>query len=123
MKKAWGTIISQLREMGRQATAAVLKETEPVKEDGKELIIGVKTGYKFHKNHLEEFESRQLVEDAIEAVLGRRYDIQFVTTGADEPKQKEEATGEKKVNKLTEDPMVRKAMEVLNASIVSIKGK
>ena len=109
--------------MGKQATAALLKETEARRIENNKLIVGIHSGYQFHKEHLEEDKNRQLVEDAAEEVLGTRHDIQFVTIGEAERRPSEAVAAEKKKSEDENDPAVKKTMEVFNATVVSTKGQ
>ena len=124
VQKSWATVLAKLREMEKQATAALLKETEPNRIEKNKLIIGVHSGYKFHKEHLEELKNKQLVEDVLEKLLGIRYDIQFVIVDNGERRQTENnAAPRRKRSDAEEDPAVRKTIEVFNARVVSVEGK
>lgn len=121
VRESWGGILSNLKNGGKMATAALLKEAEPFQLDKDKLVIGIHSGFKFHKEHLEEFENRQLVEDAIEQMLGFRYDIQFVTLGDESPQYKNRPREHTVPSAIQEDPSVRKAAEIFNATVVSVK--
>jgi DNA polymerase-3 subunit gamma/tau len=121
IRQSWGKVLEKLKEMGKQATAALFKETEPVNIQDNKLIVGIHSGFKFHKEHLEEFENRQLVEDAIEALVGTRYDIEFISVGDKPAKKEETAITRDKRPTIKDDPMVKKAIDILDAKIVSIK--
>ena len=65
-----------------------------------------------------------LVEDAVEEVMGTRYNIQFVTIGKEERrKPASPAQPRKKKNDAEDDPLVKKTMEIFNAKVVSVEGK
>lgn len=124
VQKSWNAVLDKLKEMGKHATAALLKETEPLRLEGNELIVGIHSGYQFHKEHLEEFENRQIVEDAVEETLGTRHDIQFVTGGKEERRQSGGGGApRKKKSEVEEDPVVKKTMEVFDANVVSVEEK
>ncbi len=121
VRQSWGKVLEKLKEMGKQATAALFKETEPVNIQDNKLIVGIHSGFKFHKDHLEEFENRQLIEDAIEALVGTRYDIEFISVGDKPTKKEETAITREKRPSIHDDPMIKKAIDILDAKIVSIK--
>jgi hypothetical protein len=121
LKQSWPKVLDNLKEAGRQATAALMKETEPIRLQEGKLIVGIHSGFQFHKEHLEEFENRQLVEDALEAVVGKRYDIEFVSVGEKPTKKEETAITREKRPSLHDDPAIKKAIDILDAKIVSIK--
>ncbi len=116
-------MLNKLKEMGKQATVALLKETEPLKIENDKLIVGIHSGYQFHKDHLEEDKTRHLVEDAVEEVLGTRHDIQFVTIGEADRRPSKAVAAEKKKSEDENDPVIKKTMEVFNATVVSTKGQ
>ena len=121
VRKSWGAVLMKLKEMGKQATAALFKETEPVNIQDRKLIVGIHSGFKFHKEHLEEFENRQLIEDAIESLIGIRYDIEFISVGEKPTRKEETAITREKRPTIKDDPMIKKAIDILDAKIVGIK--
>ena len=60
-----------------------LAEAQPVETTDSVVTVGFPAEFAFHKDMLEKGNSRQLVEDAFEATLGRKFRLQFVVTELD----------------------------------------
>ncbi len=61
--------------MHNRSVSAFLKASKPVKLDGGELVLEV--FYDFHKQQLQEIRNRQLVENCLELILGKRLNLVF----------------------------------------------
>lgn len=67
--EVWAKILSEVKPKNT-STEALLRAARPKNYDGKTLELGV--FYKFHKERLEEFQHRRLLEDVVGSVLGNK---------------------------------------------------
>ncbi len=105
--------------------AALLKETSPLEVKDGDLIVEIAGGFTFHREKLEELETRQLIEDILEDLSGTRYRIQFITGQSSASTEvvidDQEPRPAKSKPGVVKDPMIGKAVEIFKATVVSVK--
>ena len=115
VRRSWARILEEVKKT-KMFCHALLIEGVPLGVDGDYLIIGLRSGYNFHLDHLHRPENRTVVEGAIERVLQQHLRLRCtMLDGDDEPHMSGQA-----VTAQT-DPVVAKAMQLFGAEVVEIK--
>lgn len=71
-KQTWKKVLDTLRPI-KASIEILLRAAKPLSLDGEDLKIGVY--YKFHKEQLEEFKNRQILESVLKQVLKREVNL------------------------------------------------
>ncbi len=116
---AWTRVREELKGMGKHSLGALLLEAYPSAVEGKRLVVAV--NYAYHKEELEKSENRLMLEDVLEAVLGERYEIEFVSARRGDEGGKDRVSG--RGGDLVNDPAVRAVVDVLGGRPVSMRGE
>jgi len=98
VEKIWPRVIEYVKSK-RMSIGIFLSESEPVETTDHSVVLGLPVEFQFHKETLEKNANRKLVEEAFEAVSGKRVGIQFVITktteeSEDAPQPAEEASAD-----------------------------
>jgi DNA polymerase-3 subunit gamma/tau len=108
----WGRVLEEIRPTDRRLEA-LLKSCQPVRVDHDVVSLGC--FYEFHQRKVEEPQNRILVERVISKVLGRTVQVKTLLTPRPNPKIRELRPAD-----LEKDELVRAALNLFNAKIVSI---
>jgi DNA polymerase-3 subunit gamma/tau len=129
----WGRILDQVK-LENRSVEALLKSCEPLGVEGQEVVLGFY--YPFHKEKIEEFQNKALVESAVSRVVERSCHIRCVlspkgerrTPSLPEPVQRpQKATVEKqdapkdKFSSIADDPLVQEAVSKYGARVVDVQ--
>jgi len=126
LKSQWDDLLRALRERNL-SLEALMRSCEPVGVDGDVIVLGF--AYGLHRGKVETNENKQMVEDALSDLAGRRCRAQCVllndvngTEPATRSAAQSEAPGgaDLSIQELMErDPLVRTAVEDLGARVVT----
>ncbi len=83
MQTYWQQVPEQLKRMGHMPVGAIVKEARPVALEDDRLVVAFDEQQQFHYNRARE-QYREIIEDAIEKLVGRRLTMQC-RLGAVEP--------------------------------------
>lgn len=109
----WGRILEAIKRK-KMFCHALLIDAGLLKVENGTVLVGLRPGYTFHAEHLQEEENRTLVEEAIAQVVGRPLRFQCLIT--DLPPISEGTISQ------TTDPLVSKAVEMFGGRIIGTKG-
>ncbi|QGU00598.1 DNA polymerase III subunits gamma and tau [Candidatus Syntrophocurvum alkaliphilum] len=73
----WSKILKEVKDK-KIPTHALLAQGKLIGLKGDTLYIGYKKGYKFHKEKMEEKQNREILDQALEEVLGKKIEVQFI---------------------------------------------
>jgi DNA polymerase-3 subunit gamma/tau len=111
----WPAVLDKLRETS-PALAATFDGARPVRLDAEGLEIGFPAELTFNKKKAETPEKRELMADAIEAVMGERMRPSYVLLDGEEPAPAEEAKAS--ADEIDHDALVEKLKSEFNAEEV-----
>ncbi|HXF82093.1 MAG TPA: hypothetical protein VNN19_05015, partial [bacterium] len=115
VRRSWARILEEVKRT-KMFCHALLIEGVPLGVEEGHLIVGLRSGYNFHLDHLHRPENRAVVETAIERVLQQRLRLRCrLLDGDPEP----HAAGPA-VTAQT-DPLVARAMQLFGGEVVEIK--
>lgn len=124
IKDAWGEVIKEIKK-DRAVTGAFLMEGEPIALKDDLLTIGFNEDFKFHKEQIEEKENKELIQKALNKVLGKEFTIECRLTNT--PREKATETVAQKGMVLSkeefikEEPAVKEALDIFGGEILEIK--
>ncbi len=108
VRRQWARILDEVKRT-KMFCHALLIEGIPLQVDGSTLLVGLRAGYNFHIEHLQQPDNRAIVEGALERVLQRRLRLQcLIQNAAVEPAA-------------PLDPMVTKAVQMFGGQVVEIR--
>ncbi len=108
VRRQWARILDEVKRT-KMFCHALLIEGIPLQVDGTTLLIGLRTGYNFHIENLQQPDNRAVVEGALERVLQQR--LRLHCTIHDAPTE----------STRTVDPMVTKAVQLFGGQVVEIR--
>jgi len=79
VEQVWHRVLEQVQAK-KMSCGTFLSVTEPVEVENDQIIIGMPSEYKFHKENLEKTENKKLVETAFHEFLGIPAKVSFVIT-------------------------------------------
>lgn len=124
IKDAWGKVIKEIKK-DRAVTGAFLMEGEPIALKGDLLTIGFNEDFKFHKEQIEEKENKELIQKALNKVLGKEFTIECHLTNTPREKAKETMAQKgmilSKEEFIEEEPAVKEALDIFGGEILEIK--
>ena len=82
----WPKVIEYVKAK-RMSTGIFLSEAQPLEVTERGVMLGLPSEFAFHKETLEKNSNRQVVEEAFEAVAGKKISVSFVIT---KPEMEEE---------------------------------
>lgn len=100
----WKKILSAVKEK-RVPTHALLAQGKFLGNKEGTLYIGYKKGYKFHKERMEEKANKEILESAVQEVMGHEMQIQFIFLEDEQ----------------YNDIVVKKAIEIFGEDLIEIK--
>lgn len=121
----WANVLSALKEKKPQLVAYI-KEARPEKISESEFILSFPHNMKFHREQLEDAAKKQLIEDVLYAVYGRKLVLKTILLPA--PARAAGSPGEaveKKPAPEAEpvDPDAQRLASMFNGTIVKVNGK
>ncbi len=129
LRSQWPRIVDAVRQKN-VFVGAFVREGQPVRLDGRELTVGFGPGFEIHRENMQDLGRRQIVETAIESVLGVRINVHVAATAtptgtAAHPGEGPPATGtapaRSKSKEALDDPTVRKAQELFDARVTNVE--
>ncbi len=114
----------------KKTTWALLQNARALNIDDNEAIIEVPKNYLIHKERLEKPEEKRIIDNCLEKVTGKKIQVKFIVSkngfkAVDNKHSGHGVVQEGKSKKLGDDiknePMVKKAIEFFDGSIVNIR--
>ncbi|GAX61448.1 DNA polymerase III gamma/tau subunits [Candidatus Scalindua japonica] len=126
--ETWNKAMIELQKK-KKTTWALLQNARALHIVDSEAIVEVPKNYLIHKERLEKPEEKRIIDDCLEKVIGKKIHVKFIVSkngfkAVDNKKRGHGVVQEGKSNKLDDvknEPMVRKAVEFFDGSIVNIK--
>lgn len=125
----WNKVLIELQTK-KKTTWALLKNARVLNIDDNEAIIEVPKNYLVHKERLEKPEEKRIIDGCLEKVTGKKIHIKIIVSKngfqvVDNKSSSQGVVQEGKGKKLDDDiknePMVKKAIEFFDGSIVSVR--
>jgi DNA polymerase-3 subunit gamma/tau len=125
----WNKVMIELQTK-KKTTWALLKNARVLTIDDNEAIVEVPKNYLVHKERLEKPEEKRIIDGCLEKVTGKRIHIKIIVSKngfqvVDNKSSSQGVVQEGKGKKLDDDiknePMVKKAIEFFDGSIVSVR--
>jgi DNA polymerase-3 subunit gamma/tau len=124
LQNRWSELLNALRPHNL-SLEALMRSCEPVDVEGDVVVLGF--SHSFHRSKVEEDHNKQIVEDALSSMVGHRYRVRCVMVQQERTARKSQrstpgSSGGKVASSaeqaITDDPVVRAAVEDLGARIV-----
>lgn len=115
VRRQWARILDEVKRT-KMFCHALLIEGVPLQVDGATLLIGLRSGYNFHIERLQQPENRVVVEGALERVLHRPLRLQCtIHDAAVEPAPSPASPS------APPDPLVAKAVQLFGGQVVEVR--
>jgi len=120
---AWAKVINQVKTK-KISIGSYLQEGYPIDVESHKLFIGFPKELQFHKEVLESLENRRLIEEAIDAVMGKPLRVVFKliepvgmpkSDGSSYPDGADGADGDDKAD--AADPIIKSALEMFGGQV------
>jgi hypothetical protein len=116
-------VLAGLGRSGHVQIQALLRSCTPVAVDDQQVVVAARYG--FHRTRLESGEARQIVEEALAAVIGEPVELQVVLADeTDAPAPPQAAGGQDDASlpagllpEMADDPLLRVAVQELGAVV------
>jgi DNA polymerase-3 subunit gamma/tau len=126
LQARWDEVLSGLGCSGHVQIQALLRSCSPVAVDDRRVVVAARYG--FHRTRLESSEARQIVEQALAAVIGEPVELQVVLADETDAPAPPQAVGGKDHTslpaglppELAEDPLLRVAVQELGAVVRTV---
>ncbi|MDP6925046.1 MAG: DNA polymerase III subunit gamma/tau [Candidatus Scalindua sp.] len=113
----------------KKTTWALLKNARVLSIDGNDAIVEVPKNYLVHKERLEKPEEKRIIDSCLEKVTGRKISVKIIVSknGFQATDNKSSSHGvvqegkNKKLDDIKNEPMVKKAVEFFDGSIVNVR--
>lgn len=116
VKDKWPKILEAVKNI-KITTHAFLVEAEPVRLEGKKLILSYKAGCSFHKEKMEKPENLKVLQDVLASTYNESIRVKCVMQEeVSQPAKKPEEN-----NAAAEDPVVQAAIEIFGGKLVEVK--
>ena len=115
IRAAWKEVTSRV-EAEKKSLGIVLDAAVSFKLEGSRLHVLLPSDVGFHVERLTQPENAKLVEEAVSAVLGKELKLRFEVE-----KAKEEATPDRKKRGALNEPVVRKALDIFNGTVMGVE--
>jgi len=124
----WNKAMIELQTK-KKTTWAVLKNARILNIDGNDAIVEIPKNYLVHKERLEKPEEKRIIDGCLEKVTGKKLSVKIVVSknGFQAVDNKSSSQGvvqegiRKKTDDIKNEPMVKKAMEFFDGSIVNVR--
>jgi len=126
--ETWNKVMVELQTK-KKTTWALLQNARALSIDGNEAVIEVPRNYLIHKERLEKPEEKRIIDSCLEKVTGKKVHVKFIVSknGFQVVDNKNSGHGvvqegkSKKLDDIKNEPMVKKAIEFFDGSIVNIR--
>ena len=113
----------------KKTTWALLKNARVLSIDGNDAIVEIPKNYLVHKERLEKPEEKRIINSCLEKVTGRKISVKIIVSknGFQATDNKSSSHGvvqegkKKKLDDVKNEPMVKKAIEFFDGSIVNVR--
>ncbi len=124
----WNKVMIELQTK-KKTTWALLKNARALNIDGNEAIVEVPKNYLVHKERLEKPEEKRIINGCLEKVTGKKIHVKFIVSknGFNIVENSNSSQGlvqerkKIKLDDIKDEPMVKKAIEFFDGSIVNIR--
>ena len=124
----WNKAMIELQSK-KKTTWAVLKNARISNIDGNDAIVEIPKNYLVHKERLEKPEEKRIIDSCLEKVTGRKISVKIIVSenGFQATDRKGSSHGvvqegrKKKLDDIKNEPMVKKAVEFFDGSIVNVR--
>jgi DNA polymerase-3 subunit gamma/tau len=124
----WNKVMIELQTK-KKTTWALLKNARVLSIDDNEAIVEVPKNYLFHKERLEKPEEKRIIDGCLEEVTGKKIHLKIIVSKNDFQVVDNKSSGHgvvqegksKKSDDIKNEPMVKKAIEFFDGSIVNIR--
>jgi DNA polymerase-3 subunit gamma/tau len=124
----WNKAMIELQTK-KKTTWAVLKNARILNIDGNDAIVEIPKNYLVHKERLEKPEEKRIIDGCLEKVTGKKLSVKIVVSknGFQAVDNKSSSQGvvqegiRKKTDDIKNEPMVKKAMDFFDGSIVNVR--
>lgn len=124
----WSKVMIELQTK-KKTTWALLKNARVLSIDDNEAIVEVPKNYLFHKERLEKPEEKRIINGCLEEVTGKKIHLKIIVSKNDFQVVDNKSSGHgvvqegksKKSDDIKNEPMVKKAIEFFDGSIVNIR--
>ncbi|WP_227763659.1 DNA polymerase III subunit gamma/tau [Zhaonella formicivorans] len=113
IKQKWTEILDGVRK-NKITSYAFFVEAEPLELQGNELVLQYKAEHKFHKERSEQPDNKKVIEHVLESILGAKIHIRCIL-------KTERAAGGQEMNKLNQDELIQKAIEIFGGEVVEVE--
>ncbi|HJO55958.1 MAG TPA: DNA polymerase III subunit gamma/tau, partial [Candidatus Scalindua sp.] len=125
----WNKAMIELQTK-KKATWALLKNARVLSIDDNDVIVEVPKNYLVHKERLEKPEEKRIIDGCLEKVTGRKINVKIIVSknGLQVADKKSSSRGvaqegkNKESDDIKNEPMVKKAIEFFDGSIVNVRG-
>ena len=124
----WNKAMIELQSK-KKTTWAVLKNARISNIEGNNAIVEIPKNYLVHKERLEKPEEKRIIDNCLEKVTGRKISVKIIVSenGFQAADRKSSSHGvvqegrKKKLDDIKNEPMVKKAVEFFDGSIVNVR--
>lgn len=124
----WNRAMIELQTK-KKTTWALLKNARVLSIDGNDVIVEVPKNYLVHKERLEKPEEKRIIDGCLEKITGKKIHVKIVVSknGFQASDNKSSSHGvvqegkRKKLDDIKNEPMVKKAVEFFDGSIVNVR--
>ena len=126
--ETWNKAMLELQTK-KKTTWALLKNARVLSIDGNDAIVEIPKNYLVHKERLEKPEEKRIINSCLEKVTGRKISVKIIVSknGFQATDNKSSSHGvvqegkKKKLDDVKNEPMVKKAIEFFEGSIVNVR--
>ena len=126
--ETWNKAMLELQTK-KKTTWALLKNARVLSIDGNDAIVEIPKNYLVHKERLEKPEEKRIINSCLEKVTGRKISVKIIVSknGFQATDNKSSSHGvvqegkKKKLDDVKNEPMVKKAIEFFDGSIVNVR--
>ena len=126
--ETWNKAMLELQTK-KKTTWALLKNARVLSIDGNDAIVEIPKNYLVHKERLEKPEEKRIINSCLEKVTGRKISVKIIVSknGFQATDNKGSSHGvvqegkKKKLDDVKNEPMVKKAIEFFDGSIVNVR--
>ena len=126
--ETWNKAMLELQTK-KKTTWALLKNARVLSIDGNDAIVEIPKNYLVHKERLEKPEEKRIINSCLEKITGRKISVKIIVSknGFQATDNKSSSHGvvqegkKKKLDDVKNEPMVKKAIEFFDGSIVNVR--
>jgi DNA polymerase-3 subunit gamma/tau len=114
--EGWSKVIGLVKQR-RPSLAPVLEGSNVLERAEDALVIGIR-GTAFHLGQVEAKDKRTLIEEAVEEVFGRKFELKFSALGTAAVRPAEGLKPAKKAEKRAPDPLEQDILSIFNGEVI-----